>query len=1059
MHPVSKSFVLPSGFAHGSVWLAAVVLCVASPASVNAQSFTWNQATSGGNWQTAGNWLPSGTPNGVSNVAIFGNVATGANTVNLTAGVTLGELRFEDVNARSMTAAYTIASGQTITFDNNGSPALLTIAGMTRTNETVAATLSVAGGQPLNIANNGAPGLTTLAISGAMNATTANTALNIDGNANTTISGAINGNFGVLTKSGTGTLTLSGTNVYTGGTVITGGTVKITNDVQLGQTTGNPATSAAVTLDGGSLWFAGAVPVKRNFTLGSGGGTILTTTGNGATNPSITGVISGSGSFTADGGGYLNLGGVNTYSGATIINNAGLTLTGTGTLSSTSSITINGFVGGQIGLLSLDNTSGASNDRVNDAAAITLNGGLISNVSGVFANANEVFGDLTVRGFGTLYGNQIASFGGTASMTFGNVTRPDNFSTLYVGGPVGGAPVAGSNFQISFASAPTLSGSGTGQQIGIVPWIGGDAGDPANLTPTGFAETLYTYDANGLRALDPRASTNFAQIGAGNNIISGRNIALNGTPNAVNTNLTILSLITNPGDGTVNFSFLKGTGTLTISSGAIASAQPLVFDGPTLNFGTKTGYIYLGNEMSIDNGSFFGTVGTSSITGSAGLVVSSDATDDRNTLYLINTTNANTFTGGLYLNGTARVAFDTSDTQLGGAGEIISFLGGSLRYIGGGSVTLATGGVNRPLEMYAAGGGLINVENSGAVLIVPGLVSGTEQLTVIGPGTLVLSNTANTYAGGTTIGDSTLGIAGPGSLGTGNVTLGATIGATSYSGGTLRFDSSGTYAFNVNHTASSTLDTNGNDVTLSGVISGVGATLTKAGAGTLTFSGANTYTGNTAVNAGTLLVTNSTGMGTGYGSVTVATGAAFGGTSTVGGALTVNGTGKLIVGTPTGPGTLTLRGTTTMSNTSSFQVTLAGTTAGSGYSQLVITPGGSINLNNTTFLPTLSYAPDPSDKIVLINNQNASGGLSGTFNGLAQGATVTFANGTTALITYQGDAGTLNISGGNDVILYSFVPVPEPAATLGVAVAGLGLVMLRRRWRHATHSNETTLAV
>src|SRR5207248_886442 len=150
-------------------------------------------------------------------------------------------------------------------------------------------------------------------------------------------------------------------------------------------------------------------------------------------------------------------------------------------------------------------------------------------------------------------------------------------------------------------------------------------------------------------------------------------------------------------------------------------------------------------------------------------------------------------------------AFDTADTQLGAAGGVISFRGGSLRYTGIGAVTLATGVTNRPLDMNSAGGGLMSVESGTGVLTVPGLVSGPEQLAKIGPGTLVLSNAANTYAGGTSLGDGTLAVAGPGSLGTGPLTLGVTIGAATYSGGTLRFNGGGTLSASVTHAFSATI--------------------------------------------------------------------------------------------------------------------------------------------------------------------------------------------------------------------------------------------------------------
>ena len=70
--------------------------------------------------------------------------------------------------------------------------------------------------------------------------------------------------------------------------------------------------------------------------------------------------------------------------------------------------------------------------------------------------------------------------------------------------------------------------------------------------------------------------------------------------------------------------------------------------------------------------------------------------------------------------------------------------------------------------------------------------------------------------------------------------------------------SASTRGVTLNTTAASTftIDTNGNDMSIAGVIGGTGG-LTKTGAGTLTLSGANTFSPNSTsqVNAGTLLAT------------------------------------------------------------------------------------------------------------------------------------------------------------------------------------------------------------
>lgn len=80
------------------------------------------------------------------------------------------------------------------------------------------------------------------------------------------------------------------------------------------------------------------------------------------------------------------------------------------------------------------------------------------------------------------------------------------------------------------------------------------------------------------------------------------------------------------------------------------------------------------------------------------------------------------------------------------------------------------------------------------------------------------------------------------------------------------------------------------DLSITGEISGTPG-ITKTGDGTLELSGANLYGGNTAINAGRLLVNNASGSATGSGAVTIASVATLGGGGFLGsGGVTIDGT-------------------------------------------------------------------------------------------------------------------------------------------------------------------------
>ncbi len=177
--------------------------------------------------------------------------------------------------------------------------------------------------------------------------------------------------------------------------------------------------------------------------------------------------------------------------------------------------------------------------------------------------------------------------------------------------------------------------------------------------------------------------------------------------------------------------------------------------------------------------------------------------------------------------------------------------------------------------------------------------------------------------------------------------------------------------------------------------------------GSVTLTADNSYTGGTWV-GGTLVVGNANALGSSAGQVTI-----FYGTLNLNGLDVSVGAVVGYYGTLTpggGTGILTT-GDLTLYSGMTYVTAINGGTAGTGYSQSVA--DGAVYLGGATLVLTGSGAAASSGPIVLIQS---TGGVTGTFAGLAEGATVTY-QGTTYQITYQYNP---NGGTGNDVAL---VPV------------------------------------
>lgn len=228
----------------------------------------------------------------------------------------------------------------------------------------------------------------------------------------------------------------------------------------------------------------------------------------------------------------------------------------------------------------------------------------------------------------------------------------------------------------------------------------------------------------------------------------------------------------------------------------------------------------------------------------------------------------------------------------------------------------------------------------------------------------------------------------------------------------------------------STLTINVTDAsTISGGITGTNASLVKTGAGKLTLTGTNTYSGTTVISNGTLIVHGI--LAAGGSNVLVASSGILGGTGTVDRVIFVATGGTVSPGAS--PGILTVTNIT-FTNGAILSMEITGTNVGTQYDQLNVT--GTVALNNATLALSGAYVPGDADVFVIINN-DSNDAITGTFNGLPEGSTVTI-NGVDKVITYVG-------GDGNDVALVNpaDIAVQQPAGTDladGSASVGFGFV-------------------
>ena len=411
--------------------------------------------------------------------------------------------------------------------------------------------------------------------------------------------------------------------------------------------------------------------------------------------------------------------------------------------------------------------------------------------------------------------------------------------------------------------------------------------------------------------------------------------------------------------GTITFGANSTAGSATFTNNALLNfANTATADGATFN---NNSVLIFDGTSSAGNGTFNnGTLNTS-----GGFIQfgedSSDAPTAGNGIFNNPGSPSNTVGGGFVVIhfGTAGDATFINDgaTARGGiAGETLFQDTGDA----GNAILIANGGVR---------GG-----DGGSIQFATASIGGTARLEVFGNGKLDLS-------GHNAPGITTGSIEGSGLvfLGARNLAVGSNNLSTTFSGAIQNGGASG----------------------------GTGGSLTKTGTGTLTLSGVNTYTGGTTVSAGTLLVSNKTGSGTGTGAVNVNAGT-LGGSGIITGPVTIgtaNGAGALLA--PAGgtkrQATLTTQNGLTFNARSTYTYTFRAKGNRTRADQ-VVAMGVTINSGATFVLQgTVQSGLQAGLVLTAIKNTSATP-ISGTFGNLPDGA-ILAVNGNNLRASYEGGDG------------------------------------------------------
>ena len=1052
---ILQSATLSIGCRRHGPFICLLALLLGFAGNAEAAVRIWTGLGGSGNWSTAANW-DTGSPINNDSV-VFNNGTANGTTTNNVIGRTLSSITFAgsgtgiSLRGNAITLTGGISASQTIVdaqiyFD-------ITLA----TNNQ---TFSVSGPAALVIGGN----INLNGLNLSVNATAVTNAV--------ILNGAISGTGNVIKNSGPGTLYLLGStpNTFNGLTTINTGvifsgkdpgvtampgdviigngsaaTLHLANDNQTAPTANifirsgglfdlNGASNAVANItfvDGGSIqtvaFDPGMLTLGGNVTL-NGAATSASISGNlnlgtsskvfTVTNPASTLGISASigggnsgapffiaGGVTKNGLGNLTLSGSNTFAGPVTVNDGTLQVNNNYALGTTGAVSINhdpttivnsnavlllnnAHITNEVLTLNSINTNGALQDNLTGdwTGPIALNTNVYIEASSLLQLNGAITGP---GGFTKISASTLALTGNNVN-TYAGTTTVNN-GTLLLSRTAGiGATIPG----------PLVINSGTVR-------LGADA----QIYSLGKSVTMADatlFDLNGHTDLIGLLDMTGAQITTGTGYLY--------LGDAINVNGSSVAL------SQISGSVLLANGTETITC-ADGDYSPDLEISANISGSGGAGIIKNGiGEVSLS--------GTNTYTGSTTVndgylwATNTYAFGNTNTMATVNSG------GAIFLYG--NVAIGAKPLTINGNGGVFNH----------GALNAAFGASSWAGDITLGSSSTIGDNLAASSLTLNGKIMGVGALTLKGPGTITLSgSTANTYIGNTIVTNGTLMLS--------KTVANQTITGNLIVYGTVRLgnddqvtdsadvliNGGGVFDTGVNMERINTLHGNGSvtlgidgwieiglsngSSTFDGIISGTGYTLggysvAKKGTGSFTLNGNNTFTAGAFKSfAGQLLVNGSQPQVP----VIVNSGSSFGGSGTVG---TISASGVIAPGNS--PGTLTSSNITFFA-TGTLAVELTGPTAGTGYDQLNVRGTNSLANSTLQVIPNFISPATIGQQFTILNNDGIDA-VTGTFNGLPQGATVSV-GGNKFTISYTGGTG-------NDVVL-TLVDVPGAEVSASIA--------------------------